>query len=348
MDYLLGKEEVDQGVSVPVKGEPPGEVKSPGGLSEIPVNPEPLVIRPYCLHPKCMYKVDSQSFKGDELQLVLLAAVKLPNGSRQMAKFLVDTGAQVNLIRKGLIPEEFLEVAERPLRLRTVSGQQFEGGERQVLLDLGFQTTIEAEYTRQEDWFDANFFEADIKIDGILSFPWLVNKWLGVIPHLKALVLVGSPVTLFKGFSPQQARQWLLRTGERIRSWRGGNGPRVGSKRRRRWVQTHQVDVSLWDNEEEMKMLLGKMKLHLERREWDVRYDFLDEKELQTVARELKKVELARGVNRLIVTSEQEELPEGWDPQRIEGIREKIHQDFHGTALREEVFPNLPVRGRFG
>ena len=69
---------------------------------------------------------------------------------------------------------------------------------------------------------------------------------------------------------------------------------------------------------------------------------------MQTVAREFKKVELARGVNRLIVTSEQEELPEGWDPQRIEGMREKIHQDFHGTALREEVFPNPPVRGRFG
>lgn len=37
--------------------------------------------------------------------------------------------------------------------------------------------------------FQVEFYEAKIKVDAILSFPWLSQMKLGIFPHHKALVL---------------------------------------------------------------------------------------------------------------------------------------------------------------
>ena len=34
----------------------------------------------------------------------------------------------------------------------------------------------------------AEFYEADIQVDAILSYPWLVQNKIGVLPHRRALV----------------------------------------------------------------------------------------------------------------------------------------------------------------
>ena len=48
------------------------------------------------------------------------------------------------------------------------------------------------ENTENEDshWVEheAEFYEASIKVDAILSFPWLAEQKLGIFPHHKALV----------------------------------------------------------------------------------------------------------------------------------------------------------------
>jgi hypothetical protein len=44
---------------------------------------------------------------------------------------------------------------------------------------------------------------------------------------------------------------------------------------------------------------------------------------------------------------ERARLLPGWEAQKLEELREKIHADFDGTALREEVLTNPSVRGLY-
>ena len=48
-------------------------------------------------------------------------------------------------------------------------------------------------------WENATFAEADIRVDAILSFPWLVRTKIGVFPHLRALALAEPEMTLLMG-----------------------------------------------------------------------------------------------------------------------------------------------------
>ena len=49
---------------------------------------------------------------------------------------LVDTGAQVNLIKEGLFDEEHCLPAKSPVDLRSISGNRVEGGTQVVALKL--------------------------------------------------------------------------------------------------------------------------------------------------------------------------------------------------------------------
>ena len=60
-------------------------------------------------------------------QLVLAVSVCPPNAEKCKLKALIDTGAQMNVIRRGLFPEETLQDARRPLLLTLADGQSFLG-----------------------------------------------------------------------------------------------------------------------------------------------------------------------------------------------------------------------------
>ena len=118
----------------------------------------------------------------------------------------MDTGAQANLIRKVLVSDHLLEDAPERLCLRMANGQRLEGGERIASLTLGFRQILRGEVVPQLSWHEATFFEADIRVDAILSYPWLVENGLGVFPHLKALSAVESKFSLRLGM-PQQRKK---------------------------------------------------------------------------------------------------------------------------------------------
>ena len=48
------------------------------------------------------------------------------------AKALVDTGAQATLVKRGLLPTDLFKVSDRPLMLKTVSGEELFGGKMEV------------------------------------------------------------------------------------------------------------------------------------------------------------------------------------------------------------------------
>ena len=209
-----------------------------------------LEIRPYWLWGKHFYGTNSIRYRGEELQLVMLISAFLPDGSEQEVKVLIDTGAQANLIRKGLISEGCLKEASQRLNLRTANGQKLEGGERNVEVVLGFRQVVNGEMLPQLSWHNAVFFEADIRVDAILSFPWLVSHGIGVFPHLKALSLLEPEFTLLLGIS-KSSKGRTLRQKRWQPNWSGDYRYREGRNRRKRWVQTRQVMVEPWDNQEE-------------------------------------------------------------------------------------------------
>jgi hypothetical protein len=65
---------------------------------------------------------------GKERQLLLKTDVELRNGDIQKMDILVDTGAEANLIRKGLISNHLTYVARKPLKFATANGQSLGGG----------------------------------------------------------------------------------------------------------------------------------------------------------------------------------------------------------------------------
>ena len=102
------------------------------------------------------------------------------------------------------------------------------------------------------------------------------------------------------------------------------------------------------DQEEEEKFIeVEKMRLHIPPSEKSATLDFLTHKEKKIVVLQIEKAQKKRTVN-MVETDENASLPPGWEAQRLDQLRKKIHEDFDGTALRDEVIPNPPVRGLYG
>ena len=66
----------------------------------------------------------------------------------------------------------------------------------------------------------ATFYEAEIKVDAIISYPWLLENKLGVIPHRRALVMEDPEVALLTGL------YYSLPNKEK----NGGKSPREGGR----------------------------------------------------------------------------------------------------------------------
>jgi hypothetical protein len=147
------------------------------------------------LQPTSFYVMKCCKKGSNNMQLLLKLPVILSNNDKKHLEILVDTGAEANLVRIGLLPEHLFFSAPRILKLLTANGQRLAGGARIVETTLGF--TPEKKGVRQkEKWYcNAEFYEADIQVDAILSYPWMVKNKIGVLP-IEGLWLLTSR-TLF-------------------------------------------------------------------------------------------------------------------------------------------------------
>ena len=122
---------------------------------------------------------------GESLQLALLLRVSAPNGATRTLRVLVDTGAQINLVKRNLFE---MRPVRRKLRFASADGSAIQGGDSVQTLSLalvppeskGTESTSVADGRRtrtgsalppRTGTFNLvdNFWAADIQADIILS-----------------------------------------------------------------------------------------------------------------------------------------------------------------------------------
>ena len=89
--------------------------------------------------------------------------------------------------------------------------------------------------------YDIEFFEADIQVDAILSYPWLFDNRIGLFPHHSALALDSPQLILLYGVNKTR-RRGLQQVWERI-----DTTPTHEPKGRRRQRKRRERERSNWD-----------------------------------------------------------------------------------------------------
>ena len=74
---------------------------------------------------------------GDERQLHLKSRVRCGQ-EESSVDVLVDRGAQVSLVRRGLFKEESLQPSRRPVRLKVANGEIMSGGTHEATISMEF------------------------------------------------------------------------------------------------------------------------------------------------------------------------------------------------------------------
>ena len=77
-------------------------------------------------------------------------------------KILVDTGAQVNLIKEKLVARQFFKSAENRIKLITANNTILEGGSHVVKLGLNFNVVEDGFLQPHTVLFSGEFYGADI------------------------------------------------------------------------------------------------------------------------------------------------------------------------------------------
>jgi hypothetical protein len=252
-----------------------------------------------------------------------------PDGQTHFINALIDTGAEVNLVRRGMLPSTYLLPAPKPLSLVTASGAKMEGGEREATLGLVLRREGGLGQGEGALWTaPASFYEADIHVEAIIGFPWLEENQLGVFPHLRALALRGEQVVLLRGHDAE---------GEQVQ-------PAAHKKAQKRVRYLKMVEKV-----RALRLALPEAALgeDTEEPEWEENPLHEDEATQETVAKELLRAareDEARAAQGVILVPEGEEVTS----QRAEELRAALRRDFEGEVLRDRIWGERIVRGPLG
>ena len=104
---------------------------------------------------------------------------------------LVDTGAQVSLVKAGLLLPECLTDSRRPVRLKVANGQYMVGGTREAA--IGLQFVNHRELSRpdlgKEILLQGRFYHAQMDWDMIVGYNFIMETDSGVLPAQASMTL---------------------------------------------------------------------------------------------------------------------------------------------------------------
>ena len=119
--------------------------------------------------------------------LKLKVVLVTPDLNEIQADALVDTGAEVSIIKKGLVPDSLLMEAKQPLRLVAANSQTMQGGTMEVQVELRLQAR---NFDTREHLTVATpcvFYVAEMEEDLILANIWLGMRDMVVNPRQNGL-----------------------------------------------------------------------------------------------------------------------------------------------------------------
>ena len=104
---------------------------------------------------------------------------------------LVDTGAQVSLVKAGLLPPECLTDSPRPVRLKVAIGQHMVGGTKEAANGLQFVTHRELSRPDlgKEIFLQGRFYDAQMDRDMIVGYDIMMKTDSGVLPAQASMTL---------------------------------------------------------------------------------------------------------------------------------------------------------------
>jgi len=120
-------------------------------------------------------------------QLVIKVQAMDTFGNIDWINALVDTGAQANLLSTSKFYGGDWQNSGQPLSLLTVTYEPLGGGDKEITLQLGFGVIGGGKWETT-----GKFHGADIRVDAILSYPWLKEQRLAVCPSSGCLALESS------------------------------------------------------------------------------------------------------------------------------------------------------------
>ena len=104
---------------------------------------------------------------------------------------LVDTGAQVSLVKAGLLPPECLTDSRKPVRLKVANGQYMVGGTKEAA--IGLQLVNHRELSRpdlgKEILLQGRFYQAEMDWDMIVGYDFMKETDSGVLPAQASMTL---------------------------------------------------------------------------------------------------------------------------------------------------------------
>ena len=104
---------------------------------------------------------------------------------------LVDTGAQVSLVKAGLLPPECLTDSRKSVRLKVANGQYMVGGTKEAAIGLQFVNNRELSRPdlSKEILLQGRFYEAEMDLDMIVGYDFMMVTDSRVLPAQASMTL---------------------------------------------------------------------------------------------------------------------------------------------------------------
>ena len=157
-------------------------------INEIPDHTLEVLMHPSVLELHAVRVVRTPH--RDERPLHL--SVRVMCGRKEVnADVLVDTGAQVSLVRKGLVPDTCLKSSDRPVCLKVANDKIMGGGACEAELDLEFWEHARLDRPDQAKslMLHGKFYEVHLSsCDTIMGYDFMVSNSAGPLPQRATLI----------------------------------------------------------------------------------------------------------------------------------------------------------------
>ena len=138
---------------------------------------------------------------------------------------LVCTGAQVSMVRTGLLPPECLTTSRRPVRLKVANCQYMVGGTKEAEIALQFVNVRELSRPefRKEILLQGKIYQGQMDWNMIIGYDFMMETDSGVLPAQASMTLYQDDQLLWLS-SPKHHLQWQWIRPERhqlqVAAWR--------------------------------------------------------------------------------------------------------------------------------